>query len=169
MIHRSLFQSIDISAQGLSVQRTRMNVVSENIANVDTTRTENGDPYRRKLVQVSQSTVEHEKFSDYFQKNKIELTETKDVHLPAVPFKHTEEVKPQCGVHVSGIIEDQSEFKLIYDPAHPDANSEGYVRMPNINYVQEMIELMTASRSYEANITALNSSKEMIRAALRIQ
>ena len=87
--------------------------------------------------------------------------------MPAVPFTGCKPITP-CGVHVKNIMEDPSEFKLIYDPAHPDANSEGYVRMPNINYVQEMIDLMTASRNYEANITALNGAKEMVRAALRI-
>ena len=168
MIHKSLFHSMDISAQGLSVQRTRMNVVSENLANVDTTRTETGDPYRRKLVQVEHGSVGHEKFSKIFEKNTIELTETNEKHKPAVPFFKGCEPIPDCGVRVNGIVEDPSEFKLVFDPAHPDANSEGYVRMPNINPVQEMIDLITASRSYEANITALNSAKDMVRAALRI-
>jgi flagellar basal-body rod protein FlgC len=166
IIDKSLFHSINISAQGLSVQRTRMNVVSENIANVNTTRTENGEPYRRKLVQIAEGGT-GEKFADVFQQTRIQMTGNHPSHRPTVPFRSTEE-RPEFGVHVSNIVTDPAEFKVIYDPAHPDANEDGYVKMPNINYVQEMIDLITATRSFEANVTALNSAKEMIRAALRI-
>lgn len=166
MIYKSLFHSMNISAQGLSVQRTRMNVVSENLANVDTTKTENGTPYRRKIVQVAQGR-KGQQFADVLEKNRIEMAESEKAHYPAQPFKKLTD-SPRYGVHVDNIIEDPSVFKLVYDPAHPDANQDGYVEMPNINPVQEMIELITASRSYEANVTALNSAKEMVRNALKI-
>lgn len=172
MIYKSLFHSMNISAQGLSVQRTRMNVVSENIANVDTTRTDAGTPYRRKIVQIEHGKHEYGEprfpnFKEVLQKNRLEMEGTSGKHYPAQPFKKlTDESK--YGVHVAEIIEDPSAFRMVYDPAHPDANGEGYVAMPNINPVQEMIDLITASRGYEANVTALNSSKDMIRNALKI-
>ena len=166
MIERSIFSAINTSAQGLSVQRTRMNVVAENLANVDTTRTEDGGPFRRKLVQVAQGNGEQQ-VKDVFQPNRLEMRQTNDAHKPAVPFRSSVEV-PTKGVHVRTIVEDPSEFRLVHDPAHPDADIDGFVRMPNINVVQEMMELITATRAFEANITAINSSKEMIRAALRI-
>ena len=165
-VSRSLFSSMGISAQGLSVQRTRMNTVSENLANVDTTRTEDGTPYRRKIVQIERGR-QGEQFADIFQDPRIEMSEPKSAHFPAQPFRHIVD-HPRFGTHVRDIIEDPSPFKMVFDPAHPDANDEGYVAMPNINPVQEMIDLITASRSYEANVTALNTAKDMVRNALRI-
>jgi len=166
MIYKTLFASMDISAQGLSVQRTRMNTISENLANVDTTRTPEGGPYRRKIVQIEQGD-QGDKFIDILIKNRLELTNTDTNHKPAVPFKDGGEI-PRYGVSIHDIIRDPSAPKLVFDPAHPDADADGYVQMPNINMVQEMIDMITASRSYEANITSLNSAKEMIRNALKI-
>jgi flagellar basal-body rod protein FlgC len=143
-----------------------MNVVSENLANVDTTRTDDGGPYRRKLVQVAAGGPD-ERFIDVLRKTRLELNQTNNAHRPERPFLRTEE-EPRYGVRVNAIAEDKAEFRLVHDPNHPDADYDGYVRMPNINPVQEMIELITASRSYEANITALNGAKEMVRAALKI-
>lgn len=163
---KSLFTTMDISAQGLSVQRTKMNVIAENIANAETTKTENGDPYRRNIVQQQAGSKER-KFIDYYKPNTINMTETKNVHMPDQKFRYLDEDKP-IGVHVSDIIKDPSAFKMIYDPSHPDANEQGYLAMPNVNIVQEMVDMISASRSYEANVTALNSSKDMIRNALKI-
>ncbi len=172
MIYKSLFHSMNISAQGLSVQRTRMNVVSENLANVDTTKTKDGGPYRRKIVQIGNGKLEPgeiklPQFKEILQENKIKMDKTRDGHYPDQPFKKLSD-ETAYGVHVSNIIEDPSALRMVYDPVHPDANAEGYVAMPNINPVQEMIDLITASRSYEANVTALNSAKDMIRNALKI-
>ena len=144
---KSLFTTMDISAQGLSVQRTKMNTIAENIANAETTRTENGDPYRRKIVQLKSGDKEH-KFSDYYKPNNIKMEETQNTHMPDQKFRYLDEDLP-VGVHVSDIIKDPSAFKMIYDPAHPDANEKGYVAMPNVNIVQEMVEMISASRSYE--------------------
>jgi flagellar basal-body rod protein FlgC len=96
------------------------------------------------------------------------MNETNPNHRPETPFRYLGENPPVYGVHVVDIVKDPSAFRLIYDPAHPDANADGYVEMPNVNTVQEMIDMISASRSYEANVTALNSSKEMIRNALKI-
>ena len=164
---KSLFKAIDISAQGLSVQRTRMNVISENLANVDTTKTEDGGPYRRKIVQVANGR--HPKgLENFYIDQEIEMNQTDKAHNPEEPFRYLGEPGPEYGVNVHAIIRDPSAFRLVYDPSHPDANADGYVEMPNVNTVQEMIDMISASRSYEANVTALNSSKEMIRNALKI-
>ena len=165
-INRSIFRAMDNSAMGLAVQRTRMNVISENLANVDTTRTPEGGPFRRKLVQIEQGRP-GEKFADVFQKPRIEMKEPNDKHIEAKPFRHIVSPAP-WGVHVAEITRDPSAFRMVFDPHHPDANEEGFVAMPNINPVQEMIDLITASRAFEANVTAINASKDMVRNALRI-
>ena len=136
-----LFNSFAISASGLTAERLRMDLISSNIANINTTRTAEGGPYKRKVA------VFAEKLEQEIKKNS----------------KATGK-----GVEVVGIYEDQSPDKLVYDPTHPDADEQGYVHMPNINIVTEMVDLITASRSYEANITALNAAKTMALKALEI-
>lgn len=142
-----LFDSMDISASGLTAQRLRMDVISNNIANVNTTRTENGGPYRRERVVFKEREQDFE-FGDIlsnFIKN-----------------------SPGQGVRVAAIEKDPAPFKLVYDPTHPDADARGYVQMPNVNIVTEMVDMISATRSYEANITAINSAKNMITKALEI-
>lgn len=138
--------AIRISSSGLNAQRTRMNVVSSNLANINTTRTEEGGPYRKKEVVVSAAPIK-DKFGQVL-----------DASLNG---KITE-------VKVSGIVEDQSAPKMVYEPSHPDANEKGYVAYPNINLMQEMVNLISASRSYEANITAINASKSLALKALEL-
>jgi flagellar basal-body rod protein FlgC len=141
-----MFRAIDTSASGLTAERLRMDVISNNIANVNTTRTENGDPFRRKLV--------------IFQaRNPRGSLPFMDRLQPQLPGK---------GVRVQSIMDDMAPFKMEYDPNHPDADSEGYVRRPNINIVHEMVDMITATRAYEANVTSINSAKDMINAALNI-
>jgi len=140
----SVFKSMQINASGLSLQRLKLDTVSTNIANINTTRTENGDPYRRKVVLFRENLVREMK---------------KGRGLP--------EVKSE-GVLVTGVGEDPSEFKLEYNPNHPDADENGYVRLPNVNMVDEMIDLINTQRTYEANITALNTSKSILKKALEI-
>jgi len=142
-----IFSSMDISASGLTAQRLRMDVISNNIANVNTTRTEEGGPYRRQRV--------------IFQERKRDVT-FKDL-LEGSFLKQL-----GAGVRVVAIEEDQSPFKLVYDPSHPDADDNGYVRMPNVNIVTEMVDMISATRSYEANVTAINAAKSMINKALEI-
>ncbi len=127
---------MDISASGLSAQRIRMNVIAANIANVQTTRTPQGGPYRRKEV--------------------VFANVLGDVEAEG------------RGVKVTGIFPDSSPFKSIYNPGHPDANSQGYVKIPNIDIVTEMIDMISATRSYEANVTAFKSAQGMILKALEI-
>lgn len=143
----SFFNSINISSTGLTAERLRMDVISENIANANTTRTSAGTPYRRKVPVYR--TLESEDFSDVLAKAKGEN-----------PIGN--------GVEVIGIREDLSDFKREYNPGHPDADEEGYVLLPNVEIVTEMINLISASRAYEANTTALNSTKSMAMKALEI-
>jgi flagellar basal-body rod protein FlgC len=138
-----LFGSLDISASALSAERLRMDVTAENLANAQSTRTSNGGPYRRKEV-VQESNG--------------------DGFAGALASARAAGVGgggPQGGVKVTGVVEDKTPNRLVYDPSHPDANAQGYVSMPNVNPVTEMVDLITASRSYEANVTAMQTAKTM--------
>jgi flagellar basal-body rod protein FlgC len=136
-----LFTSFDINASGLTAQRYRMDVISENIANVNTTRTEDGTPYRRKIVTFQEKTG-GVSFADTLKRAKG--TYTGD------------------GVKVTGTYEDyETDLVKAYDPSHPDADEDGYVYYPNVNIVTEMTDLIDASRSYEANATAFGASKDI--------
>jgi len=141
----SFLGSMSISASALTATRLRMDVIAENIANIDTTRTEYGEPYRRKYV-VFQERSNDRNFAAFFNRAQ----------------------KAPGGVRVLGIGRDMSEFKLDYNPNHPDADENGFVRMPNVEVVQEMTDMMAAYRSYEANITALNAFKDMAVKTLEI-
>jgi len=137
----SFLDSMNISASALTATRLRMDVIAENMANSNTTRTANGEPYRRKYV-VFQEKVNNRydnSFASFFNRAS---------HAPG-------------GVRVLEIGTDMSEFKYDYNPTHPDADENGYVRMPNVEVVQEMVDMMSAFRAYEANITALNTFKDM--------
>jgi flagellar basal-body rod protein FlgC len=148
----SLFNGLNISASGLTANRLRMDVVSSNIANANTSRAKLVDgewlPYRRKTVDLSQSGL-----SPFEQK------------LQSTMNKSSSQIS---GVHASRIKEDDAPFTQTYDPSHPDANDEGYVLTSNVDPVKEMVDLMSATRSYEANVTALNASKGMFMKALEI-
>jgi flagellar basal-body rod protein FlgC len=148
----SIFHSLNISSSALTAQRLRMDVVSSNMANADTTRAElvNGQwqPYRRKLVEMA---PQQSSFSSIFQQ------ELKGSNANV-----------GSGVNVTRIAEDQTPFKQVFDPQHPDANAEGYVQLPNVDPLKEMVDLMSASRSYEANVTVFNASKGMLMKALEI-
>ncbi|MEH7307824.1 flagellar basal body rod protein FlgC [Neobacillus drentensis] len=149
-----MFDSLNISASALTAQRLRMDVVSSNIANAETTRGTyvNGkwEPYRRKLVMME---PREKSFNQILQGELQKQTESK------TQFQ---------GVRVSGIVDDKSPFKPVYDPTNPDANTEGYVMMPNVDVSKEMIDLLAASRAYEANVTAFNTGKSMMLKALEV-
>ncbi len=162
---QSLFTSMDISASGLYSQRTKINTISENIANAETTKTEDGMPYRRKITQLK-AGIEN-RFEQLFVQNRLKMEKTGAKHFPDKPFRPIPDKIP-IGVSVAKIMEDDSPFKMIFDPAHPDANEEGYVSMPNVDIVREMTELIASTRAFEANVTAINSSKEMIKKSLKI-
>lgn len=145
----SFLNSLNISGSGMTAQRLRLDVISSNIANIQTTRTENGQPYRRKMVVLEEKK---ESFKDVMQ----EALNGED------PYKDSQ------GVRASAIVDDQTELMSVYDPTHPDADENGYVQMSNIDLVKETADAMAASHAYQANITAFNTTKLMAQKALEI-
>ncbi len=140
------FDALDVSASALSAERLRMNTISSNLANAQTTRTPEGGPYRRK-----------------------------DPIFEAVPTRDfASELKDKMSggalheVKVVDVVSDTGSPKMVYEPGHPDANADGYVAYPNINTMEEMVNLITASRTYEANVTAMNVSRDMMNKSLEI-
>jgi flagellar basal-body rod protein FlgC len=142
------FGALDIGASALTAQRLRMDTISQNIANANTTRTENGTPYRRRVV-IFEEKSQGMPFSDY-------LTES------------SKERYIGKGVKVARIAEDTSPFRKVYDPGNPDADPEGYVEMPNVDIITEMVNMISATRAYEANVTSINTTKSMAMKALEI-
>jgi len=159
-----LFGSIRISASGLRGQRTKMDVVSENLANAETTRTAEGTPYRRKRVIFEQ--VLAGKLDSHFSRIEGQLSRTHPTHMSgaqSLPGQSARGVESEVGIAA-----DASEFRVTYDPGHPDADEQGYLLMPNVNPVSEMVDMITASRAYEANISAVQAAKDMFNDALKI-
>ncbi len=138
--------ALDIGASGLKAQRAQINVISMNMANMRTTRTLEGGPYQRKSVSFESTPV----YSPFDTAMQDQLNQNLE------------------GVKVLGVTADQRPFKQVYEPHHPDANDQGYVFYPDINVVEEMTNMMTATRGYEANVETINSCKQMFARALRI-
>lgn len=146
----AIFNAFNISATGMSAQRVRMDILAQNAANVNTTRTENGTPYRRKNV------VFQEKPANSFSTILNSMTGNRNSAIGS-------------GVKVTQIVEDdKTPMNMVYDPSHPDADENGYVTYPNVNVVTEMTDLIDATRAYEANVTAFNATKTMALKALEI-
>lgn len=144
----SFLNALNISASGMTAERMRLDIAAENIANISTTRTENGEPYRRKMVVFE--PIEDKSFASAFRS----------------------ELSRQSGngggVRVAQIVEDPSDFRMVYNPGHPDADENGYVQMPNVDLLKETVDSMAASRAYDANLTAFNTIKTMASKALEI-
>ena len=138
----SMFGGLEISASGLTAQRLRMDVTAENLANAQTTKGADGQPYRRKEVVLQE--ISQGGFG-------AQLTAAMGTGAKSRPG----------GVEVAEIASDQTAGKMVYDPSHPDANAQGYVQMPNVDTVTEMVDLIDSSRAYEANVTAMQASKQM--------
>jgi len=138
----SMFGGLEISASGLTAQRLRMDVTAENLANAQTTKGADGQPYRRKEVVLRE--ISQGGFG-------AQLTAAMGTGAKSRPG----------GVEVAEIASDQTAGKMVYDPSHPDANAQGYVQMPNVDTVTEMVDLIDSSRAYEANVTAMQASKQM--------
>lgn len=144
----SMFGGIDASASGLTAERLRMDVISNNIANANTTRTAEGGAYRRRVVVFEPRSEAASSFAKTL----------------------SQEIAPKAGegVRVRGIVADDAPGRATYNPGHPDADQNGYVMMPNLNIVSEMVDMITASRAYEANVTAINGAKSMAMKVLDI-
>lgn len=144
-----LHDSLRISASGLSAERLRMDVISSNVANANTTRSPQGGPYRRQVALLASESPESQ------FKNALSRLRSEDSSVTQ-------------GVRIAGIKEDSSPNKRVYDPKHPDANDDGFVEYPNVDVMKEMVELITASRAYDANITVMNNTKNMLFRTLEI-
>lgn len=142
----NFFDALHTSSSGLTAQRLRMNVISSNLANANTTRTPEGGPYQRKDVVFAAQPLQESFGSMLRSKMSSSLSE----------------------VRVAGIVTDPRPPDLVYDPSHPDANEEGYVAKPNINVMEEMVNMISATRSYEAGVTVVNATKKMALKALEI-
>ncbi len=136
----SFFHAMQVSASGLSAERLRMDTIAQNLANANTTRGADGLPYRRREVIFQQA----------------DITRSGGV-MPNLKAGRG----AAYGVEAVGIVEDPSPFRVVFDPSHPDADPNGYVYLPNVNPVTEMVDMMTATRAYEANVTAMNAAKNM--------
>ncbi len=146
----SMFSAFDINASGLTAQRYRMDIISENVANASSTRTADGTPYRRKVVT--------------FAEKGGQTTFSRVLGQAAYSHGYTGK-----GVKVQGVYEDHvTEMNMVYDPSHPDADENGYVTYPNVNIITEMTNMIDASRAYEANSTAFNASKSMVLQGLEL-
>jgi flagellar basal-body rod protein FlgC len=139
-----ILDMLKISASGLKAQRTRLEVIAGNLANIQTTRTEEGGPYRKKEVVFAPAEVSGEKGFGRLFSEKID------------------------GVRVEDVTESPKPFEKVYDPGHPDRDEDGYVTFPNVNLMEEMADMMAATRAYEANINAINAAKQMFMKALEI-
>jgi flagellar basal-body rod protein FlgC len=158
------FFGFDISAKGLTIQRKRMNLIAENLANGNSVRTEDGQPVKRKVLNVVQKNTN---FSEQMRdiSNTIRINTTNSNHISR-PIENSN-LNYDSGMEIK-VQEDQTKGDVVYMPEHPNADQNGYVEMSNINTVNEMIDMIAATRSYEANLTALNSSKQMIKDSLEI-
>jgi flagellar basal-body rod protein FlgC len=176
---RPMFRALGIAASGLTAQRMRMETIATNIANAETTHTEGGGPYRRRVVQMEGAAGA---FTTALQDANgapgevrkgdpatIAAVATKAVLATVAGSDETavDDNRPM-GVKVTAITEDPSEGPLVYDPGHPDANADGYVRYPNVRVTDEMVNLMDARRLFEANATVFQSAKAMLRRAIDI-
>jgi flagellar basal-body rod protein FlgC len=163
-----LFSGINISASGLRAQRLKQNIIATNLANAETTRTKEGGPYKRQQVVLESDPAEFDYRLVYGpERMDGRITNRNHMRIPKPDFPVITE-KIGSGVKVQQIAQDQSPARLVYDPTHPDANADGYVAMPNVNVVQEMTDMITATRAYEANVSAIASTKGMLMKALEI-
>jgi flagellar basal-body rod protein FlgC len=141
-----MFDGLEISASGLTAERVRMDVTAQNLANAQTTRGADGQPYRRKEVVLAERQAP----------GSFGAALSGAMSTPAK------------GVEVAAIAEDQTPLKRVYDPSHPDADADGYVQMPNVDTVAEMVDLISAQRAYEANVTAMQAAKQMFAKTLEL-
>jgi len=148
------------------VQRRRMNVTAENIANAETTRTEDGTPYRRKRIVVEEKTTQGT-FDSMLKNAGMQIARTNPGHLGSGPVNSTKRMDLPT-VTTNQVTDPESAYRLEYDPSHPDSDEDGYVQMPDIDVITEMVDMMAATRAYEANTVAISSAKKMAKDALEI-
>lgn len=161
-----IFDALDISGTGLSAQRRKLTAIASNLANVDTTRTDEGGPYKRRRV-VMLEAPKMSKFSTLLERARNRLRRTEDQHmLEGEPSPG--EFFVGSGVMTQEVREEPVKPRMVYDPNHPDAREDGMVLFPDINVVTEMVDMIAASRAYEANVTVMGAAKDMINRSLDI-
>lgn len=159
--------SFDISSKGLSLQRKRMELIAQNIANAETTNTDTMQPYQRQFLRITQADVPFNKTMENASRG-IKLATSNSNHISSSQNAMASTSSPQVTGMNSDIIEDNAPGEMVYIPGHPDADAKGYVSMPNVNIITEMVDMISATRNYEANLTALNSAKQMAKDTLEI-
>ena len=161
-----LINAIQISSQGLSAQRAKMNVVAQNMANAETVETAEGGPYKRRRVMVTEDK-KAAPFTDYMSQAKTRLTCTHKGHRSSSVRLQSGSIKVSTVQHEE-IVDPESSFRLVHDPTNPNADEDGFVKMPDVDVVHEMVDMMAASRAYEANTSVISSAKKMANDALEI-
>jgi flagellar basal-body rod protein FlgC len=160
------FSTFNISASGLSAEKRRLAITAENIANANTTRTAEGTAYKRKVM-IQEVLSERSHFMDSLRRAEVNLKTSQSGHLPMSNYTPGD-ITADGFSDIETKVEEQNQFKEVYDPDHPDADGNGIVRFPNVNVVAEMLELISASRTYEANITVMNATKNLAKKSLEI-
>lgn len=158
---------LNFSSRGMSIQRKKMDLISQNIANADTVRTENGEPYKRKYLKVQSDQNEFVKNLSTEGKL-LKLNTTEANHFAVANSSESFEISSGMGKTKLDEMTDLKQGDLVYMPDHPDANEKGYVEMSNVSIINEMVDMIAATRSYEANLQALNSAKQMAKDSLEI-
>ena len=166
MSDNGIFGMMSISASGLRAQRMKMNALAENLANVSTTQTEDGGPYLKNEVRFTSTEFSKQLNRELLEKYR-EVKTTHPGHLAKSVLPDITGKGKGCAVDCS-IVKSENPGKLVYEPTHPDADENGYVLYPDINVVTEMVDMMSAARAYEANVTAIEAAKAMAKKALEI-
>ncbi|HWR83005.1 MAG TPA: flagellar basal body rod protein FlgC [Candidatus Deferrimicrobium sp.] len=161
-----ILTAFDVSSKGLTVQRAKMNTVAENLANAETVETKEGGPYRRKRVIVREDAVRGA-FNSMVKEARVRLARTDKQHLGGKSIVQRAGVELPA-VTAREIADPESSFRLVHDPTHPKADAQGFVKMPDVEVVTEMVDMMAASRGYEANTLAISAAKKMAKDALDI-
>lgn len=164
-ISGSLF-GLEISSRGMSIQRRKMDLISQNIANADSVRDANSEPYKRKMLTVQQEQNTFAKNLS-IENNILELNRTDSNHINTTELPQNNSPAAKDGLQINEKT-DTKPGEILFMPEHPDADEKGYVQMSNVNVINEMVDMIAATRSYEANLQALNSSKQMIKDSLEI-
>jgi flagellar basal-body rod protein FlgC len=162
------FSSFNISAKGMSIQKRRMDIVAENIANTNTTKTEEGIPYKRKFLIVESEGGFEGKLNAASNSINMKMNTTREGHISSAGSSDSGKGPAPEVTFETEVNRDLREGDLVFMPEHPDANEDGYVEMPNVDVVKEMIDMISASRNYEANVTAFNASKQIYKDSLEI-
>jgi flagellar basal-body rod protein FlgC len=163
---KGIFSILDLGASGMTAQRKQLDAVAQNIANSETTRTPEGTPYKRRQIVFSEDPKKAT-FVDMFKKAMKGLTRTNVKHIQNEPFSSGRDGKIPF-VEGEEVVVEPDSFKVVYDPSHPDADENGNVLMPDINIVSEMVDMLSPSRAYEANVSVVRSAKQMAMDAMEI-